>query len=74
VPWAAASGVPEVSARLTSRDGATLATLTVLSSAAGRARIVLPLTNLAPGTYVVGLDATAADERASQKVAFTVSQ
>jgi hypothetical protein len=30
--------------------------------------------NLAPGTYVVRVDATAGDARATQQVAFTVSQ
>jgi hypothetical protein len=74
VPWAASNGLPEVSARLTSRDGASLTTLPLASNDAGRARIVLPLVNLAPSTYVVRVDATMGDERATQQVAFTVSQ
>jgi hypothetical protein len=74
VPWAASNGPPEVSARLTSRDGASLTTLPLASNDAGRARIVLPLVNLAPSTYVVRVDATMGDERATQQVAFTVSQ
>ena len=49
-------------------------TLPLLSTDAQRARIVLPLANLAPGTYVVRVDATAGDEHATQQVAFTVSQ
>jgi hypothetical protein len=48
--------------------------LPVVSTDAQRARIVLPLVNLAPGTYVVRVDATAGDDRATQQVAFTVSQ
>jgi VWFA-related protein len=74
VPWAAATGSPEVSARLTSRDGASLATLPLASNDSGRARIVLPLVNLAPSTYVVRVDAAIGDERATQQVAFIVSQ
>jgi VWFA-related protein len=74
VPWAASTGPPDVSARLTSRDGASLATLPLASNDGGRARIVLPLVNLAPSTYVVRIDATMGDERATQQVAFTVSQ
>ena len=75
VPWASVSKCPpDVSARLTSRDGTSLTTLSLASNDAGRARIVLPLVNLAPSTYVVRVDATAGDERATQQVAFTVSQ
>jgi VWFA-related protein len=74
VPWAAPSGVPELHARLTSRDGSALVTLPVASTEAGRARIVLPLVNLAPSTYVVRVDASMGDERTTQQVAFTVSQ
>jgi len=74
VPWAASTGPPDVSARLTSRDGVSLTTLPLVSNEGGRARIVLPLVNLAPSTYVVRVDATMGDERATQQVAFTVSQ
>ena len=74
VPWMAPSGVPELSARLTSRDGTALVALPLASTDAGRARIVLPLVNLAPSTYVVRVDATMGDERTTQQVAFTVSQ
>jgi methionine-rich copper-binding protein CopC len=66
--------VPDVGARLTGRDGTSLATLPVVSTDAQRARIVLPLVNLAPGTYVVRVDATTGDDGATQQVAFTVSQ
>jgi VWFA-related protein len=74
VPWTARSGAPDLSARLTGRDGSTLMTLPLSSSDQGRARIVLPLTSLAPSTYLVRVDATSGDEHASQQVAFTVSQ
>jgi methionine-rich copper-binding protein CopC len=74
IPWTSVSSVPDVGARLTGRDGTSLATLPVVSTDAQRARIVLPLVNLAPGTYVVRVDATAGDDRATQQVAFTVSQ
>jgi VWFA-related protein len=74
IPWTSVSRVPDVGARLTGRDGTSLATLPVMSTDAQRARIVLPLVNLAPGTYVVRVDATAGDDRATQQVAFTVSQ
>ena len=74
IPWTSVSRVPDVGARLTGRDGTSLAALPVVSTDAQRARIVLPLVNLAPGTYVVRVDATAGDDRATQQVAFTVSQ
>jgi VWFA-related protein len=74
VPWTAPSGVPELSARLTSRDGTSLVTLPLASTEPGRARVVLPLVNLAPSTYVVRVDAAMGDERTTQQVAFTVSQ
>jgi hypothetical protein len=74
VPWVAVAAVPEVSARLTSRDGSSLATLEVGSTEGGRVRIVVPLTHLAPGTYLVRVDAGAAGERATQQVAFTVER
>ena len=74
IPWASVSRAPDVGARLTGRDGTSLAALPVVSTDAERARIVLPLLNLAPGTYVVRVDATAGDDRATQQVAFTVSQ
>jgi len=74
IPWAPVTRAPEVGARLTGRDGTSLMALSVVSTDAQRARIVLPLLNLAPGTYVVRVDATAGDDRATQQVAFTVSQ
>lgn len=74
VPWVALKGAPDVSARLTNRNGTSLATLPLASNDAGRARIVLPLVSLAPSTYVVRVDATVGDEHATQQVAFTVSQ
>jgi hypothetical protein len=74
IPWTSVSPVTDVGARLTGRNGTPLATLAVASTDAQRARIVLPLVNLAPGTYVVRVDATAGDDRATQQVAFTVSQ
>jgi hypothetical protein len=74
IPWTSASRVPDVGARLTGRDGTPLATLPVVSPDTQRARVVLPLVNLAPGTYVVRVDASAGDDRATQQVAFTVSQ
>jgi VWFA-related protein len=73
VPWSARTGTPEVSVTLTSRDGRTLTTLPSASTDGGRARIVFPLVNLAPGTYVVRVDAAAGDDRATQQLAFTVS-
>jgi len=74
IPWASVSGAPEVGARLTGRDGTSLTAVSIVSTDAQRARIVLPLLNLAPGTYIVRVDATAGDDRATQQVAFTVSQ
>ena len=62
VPWADSSGEPDLSARLTNRDGTTMTTLPLTSIQGGRARIVLPLVNLAPGTYVVRIDASAGGE------------
>jgi VWFA-related protein len=74
VPWTAVSGRLDVTARLTGREGATLAALEVRSTEGGRARIVLPLTSLAPGTYLVRVDAMAGDDHATQQVAFTVER
>jgi VWFA-related protein len=74
IPWASPSRAPDVGARLTGRTGTSLMALPVVSTDAQRARIVLSLVNLAPGTYVVRVDATAGDARATQQVAFTVSQ
>jgi hypothetical protein len=74
IPWASVSRAPDVGARLTGRDGTSLTALSVVSTDAQRARIVLPLLNLATGTYVVRVDATAGDDHATQQVAFTVSQ
>ena len=74
VPWAASSGEPELSARLTNREGTALTALPLASTDDGRARIVLPLVNLAPSTYVVRIDASAGDEHTTQQVAFTVSR
>ncbi|HEY7188327.1 MAG TPA: VWA domain-containing protein [Vicinamibacterales bacterium] len=72
VPWLARSGPLQLSIKLTSRNGDTLTELSPASIEAGRARVVLPLVNLAPGTYVMRFDATGED--VTQQVAFTVSQ
>jgi VWFA-related protein len=74
VPWAASSGQTDLIARLTNREGTPLAALPITSTGGGRARIVLQLTNLAPSTYVVRIDASAGDEHTTQQVAFTVSR
>jgi hypothetical protein len=74
VPWVASSGALDLSVKLTNRDGNAITALPLTSAAEGRARIVLPLANLAPSTYVVRVDASAGDERVTQQVAFTVSQ
>jgi VWFA-related protein len=74
VPWTASSGDPDLSARLTNRDGNAITALSFLFTDAGRARIVLALANLAPSTYVVRVDAAAGGEHTTQQVAFTVSR
>lgn len=71
VPWRARSGPPQLSAKLTSRSGDTLTELPLIFIDEGSARVVLPLVNLAPGTYVMRFDATGDD--VTQQVAFTVS-
>lgn len=71
VPWAA-STMPQIGARLTNRDGSTMATLPVTAANGRTARVVLPLVNLAPGTYLVRIDADATDAQASEQVAFIV--
>jgi len=74
VPWLTRSGPPQLSVKLTSRNGDTLTELSPVSIDEGRARLALPLVNLAPGTYVVRFDATAGGDDVTQQVAFTVSQ
>jgi hypothetical protein len=74
LPWLTRSGPPRLSVKLTSRNGDTLTELSPASIDAGRTRIVLPLVNLASGTYVVRFDATAGGDAITQLVAFTVSQ
>ena len=57
-----------------SRDGHTLTMLSPAFVDGDLARVVLPLVNLASGTYVVRIDASIGDDRATQQMAFTVSQ
>jgi VWFA-related protein len=71
VPWAAPT-LPQIGARLTNRDGSAMATLAVTAADGHTARVVLPLVNLAPGTYLVRIDAEADDAQASEQVAFIV--
>ena len=40
----------------------------------GVARVVMPLSSLAPSTYTVRVEVTAGDDHGAQVVAFTVSQ
>jgi VWFA-related protein len=74
VPWLTRSGRPQFSATLTSRTGDTLTELPLTFIDEGRARVVLPLVNLASGTYVMRFDATAGGNAVTQQIAFTVSQ
>jgi VWFA-related protein len=74
VPWRTRSGLPQLSAKLTSRNGDTLTELSLVFIDEGHARVVLPLVNLAPGTYVMRFDATTGGDDVTQQVAFTVSQ
>jgi len=74
VPWATRSAPPQLSVKLTSRTGDTLTELSSVSVDARRARIVLPLINLAAGTYVLRFDARAGADDVTQQVAFTVSR
>jgi len=74
VPWTTRSAAPQLTVKLTSRNGDTLTELSSVSVDAGRARIVLPLINLAAGTYVLRFDARAGADDVTQQVAFTVSR
>jgi len=74
VPYEATSGVPDVRAQLTNRDGQPLVPLDVATIAEGVARVVMPLASLAPSTYTVRVEVAAGDGEGAQVVAFTVSQ
>jgi VWFA-related protein len=74
LPYESASGDPEIVAQLTNRDGKVLAPLTLGKGPEGVARVVMPLSSLAPSTYTVRLEVRNGDDLGVQVVAFTVSQ
>src|SRR5439155_994315 len=51
------AAVPEVSAQLLNQKGERLIDLTVTRQASGAMRVTLPLTSLAPSTYIVLIEA-----------------
>jgi hypothetical protein len=64
---------PAVTAQLLNKQGKPLTTLAVAAPTAGRPYdIDLPLSSLAPGAYVVRVDAKSGDATATEHVAFVV--
>jgi VWFA-related protein len=61
-----------VSAQLLNGKGETLIELGVLPAAGGKTRFSLPLSSLAPSTYVLRLDARAGEYEVQQRIAFQI--
>ena len=75
VGWYAADGqVPEMSAHLLNGNGDTLVELPVAPQANGQVRIALPISSLAPSTYVLRLSAHAGERVAQEQLAFIVAR
>jgi hypothetical protein len=74
IPFYATGGPPSIAAELLGKDGRTLTTLTVPAPDGERARLPLPVSSLAPGTYVLKVVASAGGTQAEQLAAFTVGQ
>ena len=63
---------PEVTAKLLNRDGHPMADVPVQAADGKPFQIDLPLANLAPGEYVVELDAKAPSGTAQQMIGFKI--
>lgn len=73
VPYLSDVGTPELSASLGNREGQTLTELPMAEGPEGVARVVLPLTSLAPATYTVRVELSIGGATGAEMVAFTVS-
>jgi len=67
-----AEAAPVFTAELLNGRGERLTDLDASTITAGRARVALPLSSVAPGTYVLRLQARAGGHRAVQRSAFRV--
>lgn len=75
VAWYAADGqMPAMSAHLLNAKGDTLVELPVPPPLSGQVRITVPISSLAPGTYVLRLSARAGDRTVQEQVAFLVAR
>jgi hypothetical protein len=70
--YAPGGGKPEVTAKLLNRDGHTMADVPVQAADGKPSQIDLPLASLAPGEYVVELDAKASSGTAQQMIGFRI--
>ena len=70
--YAPSGARPEVTAKLLNRDGHAMADVPVQSDQGKPFSIDLPLASLAPGEYVLELDATAPSGSAQQMVGFKI--
>jgi len=65
-------GTPELVAELLNQKGELLVTLPVPEAAGNKARLELPLQNIAPAVYVLRVQAKLADKQAEQHVPFRI--
>lgn len=72
--YAADGQTPVMSAHLLNGKGDTLVELPVPPTSNGQARITLPISSLAPSTYVLRLTARAGDRVVQQQIAFLVAR
>ncbi|MBI4263379.1 MAG: VWA domain-containing protein [Acidobacteria bacterium] len=70
--YAAGADTPSVAAHLLNGKGETLVELPVPPVSGGKTRLTLPISSLAPSTYVLRLTASAGDSEIQQRVAFQV--
>lgn len=63
---------PALAARLLNARGERLVDLDVPPLAGGKTRLTLPVSSLAPGTYVLRLEATAGEEQIQSRAAFRI--
>jgi hypothetical protein len=70
--YAPVDAATTLSAQLLNGKGERLTDLTIPAPVDGRSRFVLPLSSLAPSTYVLRLDARAGDRDVQQRTAFRV--
>lgn len=67
-----AGAAPQITAQVQNAKGERLIDLMTLPQATGATRVLLPLTSLPPGTYVLGLEARVGDKTAQDRVAFKI--